>query len=96
MNKYEAMFIVRPELSEDDRKNVTGQLKDIAVKNGCTVNTLDLWSDRRRLTFEIKKQQEGLYYIMNFTAPSDAIGKLKYAYGLHESLLRCMITRLEQ
>jgi small subunit ribosomal protein S6 len=96
MNKYETMFIVRPELSEDERKVVSGQLKDIAVKNGCTVASMDLWSDRRKLAFPIKKQQEGLYYLMTFTAPAEAISKLKYAYTLNESVLRILVSRLEQ
>jgi small subunit ribosomal protein S6 len=91
MNKYEAMFITRPELSEDDRKALLGQIKEVAVKNGCDVAALDLWSDRRKMTFTIKKQQEGLYFLMNFNAPPQAIDKLKYAFKLNEQILRVLI-----
>jgi hypothetical protein len=32
---------------------------------------------------------------MKFSAPSDAVTKLRYAYGLNEFILRALITRLE-
>ncbi|MFA5100458.1 MAG: 30S ribosomal protein S6 [Candidatus Omnitrophota bacterium] len=95
MNKYEAMFIVKPDLSEEEAKTVYASLKDAVTKNGGSVTSADVWSERRRLAFIIKKQQEGVYYLMKFSAPSDAITKLKYTYGLNEFVLRVLITRLE-
>lgn len=94
MNKYEAMFIVKPDFSEEESKNVYASLKDTIAKNGGSVESADVWSERRRLTFTLKKQQEGVYYLVKFSAPSEAIAKLKYAYGLNESVLRVLITRL--
>jgi small subunit ribosomal protein S6 len=93
MNKYEAMFIVKPDLSEEDAKALYTQIKDIVVKQGGTVSSADVWSERRKLTFTIKKQQEGVYYLVKFSAPSDAFAKLKYAYGLNEAILRVLITK---
>lgn len=95
MNKYEAMFIVKPDLSEEEAKGVHAAIKDAIAKNGGTVASADVWSERRRLTFTLKKQQEGVYYLVKFSAPSDAVAKLKYAYGLNESILRVLITRQE-
>ncbi|MFA6383811.1 MAG: 30S ribosomal protein S6 [Candidatus Omnitrophota bacterium] len=95
MNKYEAMFIVKPDMSEDEAKALYAALKDAVTKNGGSVTSADVWSERRRLAFTVKKQQEGVYYLIKFSAPSDAITKLKYVYGLNESVLRVLITRLE-
>ncbi|MCU0650985.1 MAG: 30S ribosomal protein S6 [Candidatus Omnitrophica bacterium] len=95
MNKYEAMFIVKPDLSEEDSKALYAVIKDAVAKNSGSVASGDVWSERRRLTFTLKKQQEGVYYLMKFSAPSDAITKLKYLYGLNESILRVLITRLD-
>jgi len=94
MNKYEAMFIVKPDLSEDEAKALYGTIKDAVAKNGGTVSSADVWLERRRLTFTLKKQQEGVYYLVKFSAPSDAVAKLKYTYGLNESVLRVLFTRL--
>jgi len=95
MNKYEAMFIVKPDLSEEEAKALYTSIKDAVTKNGGAVVSAEIWSERRRLAFTIKKQQEGVYYLMKFSAPSEAITKLKYTYGLNEFILRVLITRLE-
>jgi small subunit ribosomal protein S6 len=95
MNKYEGMFIVKPDLSEEELKALYASIKDAVTKNGGSVTSADVWSERRKLTFTIKKQQEGVYYLVKFSAPSDAVTKLRYTYGLNELILRVLITRLE-
>jgi small subunit ribosomal protein S6 len=91
MNKYEAMFVVKPDLSEEDKKTLFGQIQEVMVKNGGQVLKADIWSEKRKLTFTIKKQLEGVYYLVNFNLPTEAIPKIKYAFKLNENILRVMI-----
>jgi small subunit ribosomal protein S6 len=91
MNKYEAMFIVKPELSEDDRKTLLTQISDVIVKNSGKVLNADIWSEKRKLTFTIKKHLEGIYYLVSFNLPTEAMTKIKYAFKLNENILRVMI-----
>ncbi len=93
MNKYEAMFIIKPDLSEEDRKALFAQIQEAVVKNKGEITNSAVWSERRKLTFPLKKQQEGVYYLVNFNAPSEAITKLKYAFKLNEQILRVLILR---
>jgi len=92
MNKYEAMFIIKPTLSEDERKDLFVQLSDQVVKNNGSVIKAGLWSERRKLWFPINKFTEGVYYLLNFTVESSAIAKLRHAYKLNENVLRVLIT----
>jgi len=96
MYKYEAMFIIKPDLSEAERKAVYEQVKDAVTKVGGKVLSADVWSEKRQLTFTIKKHREGLYYLMQFNAPGDAVAKLKIAYRLNEQILRVMILRCDE
>ncbi|MGE5307556.1 MAG: 30S ribosomal protein S6 [Deltaproteobacteria bacterium] len=91
MNKYEAMFIIKPELTEDERKTLFGQIADNIGKNGGKLSSGDLWSERRKLTFPIKKHDEGVYYLARFELPTAGLDKLKYAFKLNENILRVMI-----
>lgn len=93
MNKYEAMFIIKPDLAETERKVLFSQISDAITKNGGTVTAAVVWSEKRKLWFTINKFQEGVYYLVNFEAPSDSVAKLKSAYKLNENVLRVMITR---
>jgi len=95
MKKYEAMFIVRPDLSEDEKKTLFNQLADEVTKSTGSVLQADVWSEKRKLYFVIKKYREGIYYLMNFNALPEAIAKIRHAYKLNENILRVLITKLE-
>jgi len=92
MKKYEAMFVVKPDLSEEDRKNLFNQISEVIAKNGGNVTKADIWSDRRKLCFPIKKYNEGVYYLVNFTAKPDTITTIRHAYNLNENILRVLIS----
>lgn len=93
MNKYEAMLIIRPDLSEDDKKALYNQIGDTVAKNNGTPTQAGVWTERRKFYFTIKKYQEGSYYLMNFAAEPDSIARIKQAYKLNENILRVLILR---
>lgn len=94
MNKYEAMFIIKPDLSEEEKKNVFKQIAEVVAKNNGSVSSGSVWSEKRRLVFPLKKQQDGVYYLLNFQLPPQAVGQLNQAYKLNENVLRVLISRL--
>jgi len=95
MNKYEAMFIVKPDLTEEQRKNLLHQIGEVIAKFSGNVSRADIWSEKRRLLFPIKRQQEGIYYLVNFNIPSDGIAKIREVYRINEDILRVLISRLK-
>jgi small subunit ribosomal protein S6 len=92
MRAYEAMCIVRPDLSEEEKKNLFRQIGELIAKNKGAVTQAAVWAERRRLGFLVKKFSEGTYYLVNFTAPQEAIPKMRYDFRLNEQVLRIMIT----
>jgi len=94
MKNYEAMFIVRPDLAEDERKTLLSQMGEAVTKNNGSVTQTSVWAERRKLSFPIKKHHEGTYYLVNFTVSPDAIAKLTHAYKLNENILRVLISVL--
>jgi small subunit ribosomal protein S6 len=95
MNKYEALFIIKPELSEEERKALFHQIQEAIVKNNGKVSGADIWSEKRKLYFPIKRHQEGVYYLANFSLPAEAVAKIREAYRINENILRVMISRLK-
>jgi small subunit ribosomal protein S6 len=96
MNKYEAMFIVKPDLSEEEKKSLFAVISEAISKNNGSVTNAAVWSEKRKMTFTLKRQQEGIYYLVNFDldAGAEALSKIKYAFKLNESILRVMILRV--
>ncbi len=92
MNNYEGMFIVKPDLSEDERKGLFSVINDIIIKHNGSVTQSAVWSERRKLIFPIKRCHEGVYYLVNFSIAPAAITKIKELYRLNEGVLRVLIT----
>ncbi|MBN2831509.1 MAG: 30S ribosomal protein S6 [Candidatus Omnitrophica bacterium] len=95
MNKYEAIFIVKPDLSEEESSNLFSQINDAVVKNSGTVTSGALWSEKRKLFFPIKKYNEGVYYLLSFSINPLAVKDIRHAYKLNENILRILISKLE-
>jgi small subunit ribosomal protein S6 len=95
MNKYEAMFIVKPVLSEEDRKSLFQQIDDVVSKNSGTVTQGALWAEKKKLFFPIKKYNEGVYYLLSFSLNPLAIKDIRNTYKLNEGILRVLISKLE-
>ncbi len=95
MNKYEAMFIIKPDLSEEDKKELFHQISDAVSKNSGMVTSASIWTEKRKLFFPLKKYKEGTYYLVNFSLPPLGIQVLRNTYRLNENILRVLITKQE-
>ncbi|MFA5146684.1 MAG: 30S ribosomal protein S6 [Candidatus Omnitrophota bacterium] len=92
MNDYEALFILKPDISEEDTKGLCKTITEVIVKNSGTVKKEENWG-RRPLAYPVKKSKEGYYYKVDFNAPAESVAKLDAAYKLNQSILRTLITR---
>ncbi len=95
MNKYEAMFIIKPDLSEEERKALFSQINEAVSKNNGSVSQGSVWSEKRKLCSPIKKYREGLYFLMDFSIPPQAIKEIRRAYKLNENILRVLISTVK-
>lgn len=95
MNKYEAMVIIKPDLSDEDKKALFKQIDDAVIKNSGQISQSGIWAERRKLYFPIKKFMEGIYYLVAFVAPAGAIKEVGNTYKLNENILRVLFTRMD-
>ena len=93
MRQYELMIILDPESDERNLQPTLEKLLAVVTKEGGTVDTLDIWG-RRRLAYEIKKQSEGIYAVVNMTATSATAQELDRQLGLNETVLRTKLMRV--
>ncbi len=92
MNNYEILFIIKPDLKEEDVKNVTKAITDSVAKNGGTIKKEENWG-KKQLVYPVNKAKEGYYYKLDFTAPPNIIEKLEAGYRLNDDILRTMVTK---
>ncbi len=92
MRQYELMIILDPEADERNLQPTLDKMLAVVKKDGGTVDTLDIWG-RRRLAYEIKKQSEGIYAVVQMTAESATAQELDRQLGLNETVLRTKLMR---
>ena len=86
------MFIVNPNLNQDQQKELFTQLNEGITKYKGEISESKLWSEKRKLIYPIKKFHEGIYYLISFKAPPKEIAGLRQAYRLNENIIRLLIT----
>jgi len=87
MRKYETIFILQPELSEDDIKSVTTKAQDVISSYKGECFRMDDWGIRK-LAYPIKKSARGRYYYLRFDGNSALIAELERRLRLDEKVLR--------
>jgi small subunit ribosomal protein S6 len=95
MNNYELMVIFTPVLSEEDFKNAQKKYTDFVTDNGGTIVHSNPWG-LKSLAYPIEKKTTGIYWVMEYTAPSTVNEKFKIQMLRDEQIMRHMITRLDK
>jgi len=90
---YELMVILDPDLEERTIAPSLDRFLTVVTKSGGTVKT-EIWG-RRRLAYEIKKQVEGIYAIIEIESEPAAVAELDRQLNLNESVLRTKLMRPE-
>ena len=95
MNNYELMVIFTPVLSDDEFKNAQKKYTTLITDNGGQIVAVNPWG-LKSLAYPIQKKTTGLYWVMEFIAPSDFNEKLKIQLLRDESVLRQLCTKLDK
>jgi small subunit ribosomal protein S6 len=95
MNNYELMVIFTPVLSEEDYKAAQKKFIDLVTVNGGELVNTNPWG-LKSLAYPIQKKTTGLYWVMEYKAPSDFNEKLKIQLLRDDNVLRHMFTVLDK
>ncbi len=72
MRNYETLFILDPDISEEDIDREMDRIKGYIEKTNGNVVELDKWGVRR-LAYEIRKKHQGFYVLMKFLTDSSSV-----------------------
>src|ERR1700712_3859778 len=95
MQNYELMVIFTPVLSEEEYKAAQKKYASFVADNGGEVENENPWG-LKSLAYPIQKRTTGLYWVMEYKAPSIFNEKLKIQLLRDESVLRHMFTALDK
>jgi len=92
LNIYEAMYIIIPELEEAAvDTEIETILADIRDKGGEIISTQKI--GRKPLAYNIKKRDEGFYFLAYFKIDGKKLDPVKEKYKLDQNILRYMVIK---
>lgn len=92
MKSYEAMLIVRPDIPEDQVKNVADGVSSEIAKIGGKIAEQTI-SPKQRLSYKLAKRDDGYCLCLRFEAKPADLGSLTQSLRLNQDILRHLITR---
>ena len=93
MNKYEMLYILNSELSDEAKEAVIAKLETLITSAGGTVVSTDKWGVKK-LQYSIQFKNEGYYVLTTFECSPEFVQELKRVIGISEGILRRLITRV--
>ena len=94
MNKYEIMFIVKPDMEEAEIKKTADTMKKVLTdKKAKFVSEKEM--GQKELAYEINKFKTGYYFLFVVEADSTAIEEFDRVVRINENLLRHLVIRVE-
>ena len=91
MRDYELVYVVRPDLTDQDIGTVRSDVQDRITGLDGTVEKEDAWG-KRQLAFEIRDHTEGIYTLVVVKLPPDGPTELRKQLKLDERIIRFQIT----
>ncbi len=95
MQNYELMVIFTPVLSEDEFKSAQKKYVDFITAGGGSVVHSNPWG-LKSLAYPVQKKTTGIYWVMEYVAPSNMNEKLKIQLLRDEQVLRHIVIKLDK
>lgn len=94
MRTYEVLFILTPQVAEDEATTLVNDFKSIAEKSGARLINEEAWG-KRRLAYPIAKLNEGIYHLFVFESEGDVLNELDRRMKNSDRVVRHMIVRTD-
>jgi small subunit ribosomal protein S6 len=96
MNRtYELMFIVRPDMQDEDLDKLIANLESTVTGASGTVKSVERMG-KRRLAYMVRKFREGLYILMTIEGGGAVIHELERRLRVTEQVIKFLTVRIDE
>ena len=92
MTKYEMLYILDANLSDEAKEAIIAKFEGLVTGNGGIIEKTDRWGVKK-LQYPINYKSEGYYVLMTFEAAKTLVEELKRVAGITDGIIRRLITK---
>jgi small subunit ribosomal protein S6 len=93
MRKYETIFILDPDLEEEQSHSVIDKVKGIITKTNGEILKIEDWG-KRKLAYEVKKKSKGHYILIHFLGSPSLLNELERNFRVMDAVIKFQSVRL--
>jgi small subunit ribosomal protein S6 len=96
MNRtYELMFIVRPDMADEDLEKLISTLETIVTSAAGSIKSVDRMG-KRRLAYVVRKFREGVYILMTIEGAGSVVHELERRLRVTEPVIKFLTVRIDE
>jgi small subunit ribosomal protein S6 len=95
LRTYEALYIVRPDVRDDDVQTIAKEVEALVTDNGGAIVRSEIWG-KRKLAYEVQRFSEGYYILLRFEASPSFVARLENHFRLTDSIIRYLTVHFDE
>jgi small subunit ribosomal protein S6 len=96
MNRtYELMFIVRPDMTEEDQDKLISTLETAVTSSGGQVKSVEKMG-KRRLAYMVRRFHDGMYILLTFEGSGGLVHELERRLRVTEPVIKFLSVRIDE
>ncbi len=95
MRTYELMFIMRPDIAEEEQEKIISTLESSVTGAGGTLKNVERMG-KRRLAYVVRKFQDGIYVLLHIEGPGAAIHEVERRLRVTEPVIKFLTVRVDE
>ena len=95
MRKYELMFIVRPDVPEEEIAKVVTQMEGVVTEKGGKIDKVDRMG-RRRLAYRVHRYREGHYVLFTVEGDGEMVREFERRLKVNDNIIKHLSVRVDE
>ncbi len=96
MNRtYELMFIVRPDMAEEDQDKLISTLESSVTSSGGAVKNVERMG-KRRLAYVVRRFHDGIYILLTIEGSGGLVHELERRLRVSEPVIKFLTVRVDE
>ena len=95
MRTYELMFILRPDMAEEDQDKLVSTLENQIQAAGGTVKSVERMG-KRRLAYLVRNFQDGIYVLLTLEGEGGMVKEIERRLRVNEPVIKFLTVRVDE
>ncbi|MBI4906539.1 MAG: 30S ribosomal protein S6 [Acidobacteria bacterium] len=95
MRIYEELYILKPDVTEEEVEASIELIRGIVTSAGGTVDKVDKWG-LRRLAYRVAKASEGFYILIQFSTGPETVKEIERRLRVSDNVMKYITVRIDE